>query len=108
VGTNLVSNREKSQKVIQIEFLLSSPVARESGAAGRALAVPGCVNKYGKASNPDSPDHKSKEEHEGTTVGKADVRKMQDYPPKWAGACDLPESTTQAASGVSFGSNCRG
>ena len=49
-------------------------------------------------------------DHEGTTVGQADVREVQDHPPPRAGARDLPEPTTQAATGVgqSFGSNRRG
>src|SRR5829696_3496448 len=39
-------------------------------------------------------------DHEGTTVGQADVREVQDHPPPRARAGDLSEPTTQAASGV--------
>ncbi len=39
-------------------------------------------------------------DHEGTTVGQADVREVQDHPPPRSGAGDLPEPATQAASGV--------
>src|SRR5215207_7926795 len=39
-------------------------------------------------------------DHEGTTVGQADVREVQDHPPAWPRAGDLPEPASQAASGV--------
>jgi len=39
-------------------------------------------------------------DHEGTTVGQADVWKVQDHPPPRAGARDLPEPPAQAAAGV--------
>jgi hypothetical protein len=42
----------------------------------------------------------SERDHEGTTVGQADVREVQDHPPSRAGPRDLPEPTTQAAAGV--------
>src|SRR5215207_5569280 len=49
-------------------------------------------------------------DHEGTTVGQADVREVQDHPPARTRAGDLPEPASQAASGVGnrFGSNFRG
>jgi len=39
-------------------------------------------------------------DHEGTTVGQADVREVQDHPPPRRGPRDLPEPAPQAASGV--------
>ena len=39
-------------------------------------------------------------DHEGTTVGQADVREVQDHPPPRPGPRDLPEPATQAAAGV--------
>ena len=42
----------------------------------------------------------TKKEHEGTTVGQADVREVQDHPPPWRGSRDLPEPAPQAAPGV--------
>src|SRR5215216_5449387 len=39
-------------------------------------------------------------DHEGTTVGQADVREVQDHPPARPRAGDLPEPASQAASGV--------
>ena len=39
-------------------------------------------------------------DHEGTTVGQADVREVQDHPPPRAGPRDLPEPATQAAAGL--------
>src|SRR3712207_8532909 len=48
-------------------------------------------------------------DHEGTTVGQADVREVQDHPPAWPRARHLPEPATQAATGVAKrGSNRRG
>src|ERR1700750_2466433 len=42
----------------------------------------------------------SERDHEGTTVGQADVREVQDHPAPRPGPRDLPEPTTQAAAGV--------
>ena len=39
-------------------------------------------------------------DHEGKTVGQADVREVQDHPPPRRGAGDLPEQAPQAAAGV--------
>src|SRR3954447_14517044 len=39
-------------------------------------------------------------DHEGTTVGEADVGKVQDHPPPRPGARDLPEPAAQAAAGL--------
>src|SRR6185295_3869111 len=39
-------------------------------------------------------------DHEGTTVGQADVREVQDHPPPRPRARDLPEPAAQAAAGL--------
>ena len=44
--------------------------------------------------------HRLERDHEGTTVGQADVREVQDHPPPRRGARDLPEPPPQAAAGV--------
>jgi hypothetical protein len=44
---------------------------------------------------------KEPSEREGTALGQADVRKVQSHPPERAGVCDLLESPSQAAAGVS-------
>ena len=47
-----------------------------------------------------SPAHRRRRNDEGTTVGQADVRKVQDHPAPWRGSRDLPEPAPQAAPGV--------
>ena len=47
-------------------------------------------------------DHRLERDHEGTTVGQADVREVQDHPPPRRGAGDLPEPASQAAAGVAL------
>ena len=42
-------------------------------------------------------------DHEGKTVGQADVREMQDHPPPRSGVGDRPEQAPQAAAGVADG-----
>ena len=44
--------------------------------------------------------HPAERDHEGTTVGQADVREVQDHPPPRRGARDLPEPAPQAAAGL--------
>src|SRR6202034_2630593 len=39
-------------------------------------------------------------DHEGKTVGQADVREVQDYPPPQSGTRHLPEQASQAATGL--------
>src|SRR3954466_9210973 len=54
----------------------------------------------GPAARATSSGLSSERNHEGTTVGEADVREVQDHPPPRAGARDLPEPAAQAAAGL--------
>src|SRR5687768_7168993 len=64
----------------------------------RALRGHGSGGRTGRQSHPVWIN--SERDHEGTTVGEADVREVQDHPAPRPGPRDLPEPTTQAAAGV--------
>ena len=70
------------------------------------------VAAAGPAARAGSPEQAPERDHEGKTVGQADVREMQDHPPPRRGAGDLPEQAPQAEAGlapwrVSPASTCR-
>jgi len=46
------------------------------------------------------PRFPSERTHEGTTVGQADVREVQDHPAAWRRARDLLQPPPQAAAGL--------
>src|SRR5919204_5369413 len=68
------------------------PVRRVSSGGLVAVAVP--------AARATPSGSSAERDHEGTTVGQADVRKVQDHPPPRPGPRDLPEPPTQAAAGL--------
>jgi ethanolamine utilization protein EutA (predicted chaperonin) len=70
-------------------------VYRLSKAAGEFL-----VAAAGPAARATPSGSSAERDHEGTTVGQADVREVQDHPPPRPGPRDLPEPASQAASGV--------
>src|SRR5215218_10000030 len=84
--------------------------------AGRVSAPRGVCARHGmvaaaaRAARASPLSSETERDHEGTTVGQADVREVQDHPPARPRAGDLLEPASQAASGVgnSFGSNFGG
>src|SRR6476646_9881848 len=75
-------------------FVISaqSAVRRERASATGSGSLHGGQSRFA--------GHRAERDHEGTTVGQADVREVQDHPPPWRGARDLPEPPPQAAAGL--------
>ena len=73
------------------------PRARRSACAAHVRDV---VAAARRGSQSRVAGHHAERDHEGTTVGQADVREVQDHPPPRRGAGDLPEPASQAAAGV--------
>src|SRR3954466_10326388 len=71
--------------------------SREASACNRSG---GMVAAAGPAARATPSGSSAERDHEGTTVGKADVGEVQDHPPPRAGAGDLPEPAPQAAAGL--------
>ena len=64
----------------------------------RAYPRPGSGGRNGSQSRVAGTS--AERDHEGKTVGQADVREVQDHPPPRSGAGDLPEQAPQAAAGL--------
>ena len=71
------------------------------GAVSRSSDLHDLVAAAATAARAGSRNPAAERDHEGKTVGQADVREMQDHPPPRSGAGDLPEQAPQAASGLS-------
>ena len=74
--------------------------ARCREVAARDVRSGGMVAVAGPATRATPSGTSSERDHEGTTVGQADVREVQDHPPSPDGAGDLLQPAAQAASGV--------
>src|SRR4051812_902045 len=82
--------------------------ARNREVSLRDVRSGGMVAVAGPATRATPSGTSSERDHEGTTVGQADVREVQDHSPAWPRSSDLPEPTTQAAAGgTRLGSNRR-
>src|SRR6476469_5524903 len=68
----------------------------------RARAPASSVAAADPAARAAGAGHRLERDHEGTTVGQADVREVQDHPPPWRGARDLLQPAAQAAAGVAM------
>src|SRR5215470_19279295 len=78
-------------------ILLCRARSREASACDRSGGMVAVASPATRA----TPSGSSAErDHEGTTVGQADVREVQDHPPPRAGSRHLPEPATQAAAGL--------
>ena len=82
--------------------LLSCSVAPEPARAPCAVksSSGGLVAAAAPAARATPSGSSAERDHEGTTVGQADVREVQDHPPPRTGPRHLPEPATQAAAGV--------
>ena len=89
--------------------IIAAAHARTAILLGRALGrevpvrhffVRGMVAAAAPAARATPSGSSAERDHEGTTVGQADVREVQDHPPPRAGPRDLPEPAPQAAAGV--------
>ena len=82
---------------------LCYPAGSRSGPRGigaQRLSSGGLVAVAVPAARATPSGSSAERDHEGTTVGQADVREVQDHPPPRSGPRDLPEPATQAATGV--------
>src|SRR6185312_12833406 len=79
-------------------ILLGRALGREVPA--RRLSSGGLVAVAAPAARATPSGSSAERDHEGTTVGQADVREVQDHPPPRARAGHLLEPPSQAAAGV--------
>ena len=79
--------------------LVTSEVALGSADPGLSVRNPRAVAAAARLPEPTRPEP-SERDHEGTTVGQADVREVQDRPPPRQRAGDLHEPAPQAAAGL--------